>query len=274
VQAFADLGVSKVRLTGGEPTVRPDFLQIVKTISKNASIKPIALSTNGYRLSRRVSSYFAAGIRHLNVSIDSLNPENFRKITGKDHLREILDGIDLALGLPFVAVKVNAVLTSKLIPDELALFTDWIKDRKVTVRFIELMPTRNSSNFAKEHFVKSSALASTLRENGWKAIKRQPTDGPAQVYEHISTQGRIGIIAPYEEGFCQSCNRVRVDAYGELQLCLWGRGKLSLRSLLQTDDQTNELKAVLVKQLQLKPPKHELHSGKHRGLSSLSTIGG
>jgi cyclic pyranopterin phosphate synthase len=261
-------------LTGGEPTLRRDFLAIAQDLSAMEGLEQLALTTNGFRLARRVESYLEAGINRLNISIDSLNAETFQQMTGKDHLGEILAGVDQALELPFQAVKVNAVLTKSSVVEELPAFLEWLQSRPLTLRFIEMMPTDLSQRFREAAFAPAGRLKSYLAEHGWQLEARQETAGPAQVYTHPDYAGRIGVIAPYETGFCNTCNRVRVNAFGGIRSCLWGEDHLSLVPWLQTDDQQDELVGKLQEVLRLKPERHGLHEGDYRFNASLSQIGG
>ncbi|MFW7381222.1 MAG: GTP 3',8-cyclase MoaA [Oligoflexus sp.] len=271
---FATMGVKKIRITGGEPTIRPDFLDITRDLAAIDGVEVLALTTNGFKLSKRVQDYYAAGIRQLNVSIDSLRSEHFKNMTGRNHLGEILKGLELAQALPFQSIKINALLTKRVLNEEMADFCAWIKDRDMTLRFIEIMPTASNLAFRKENFVSGDALRRYLKQHGWEAESRSILGGPAQVFFHPESKGKIGLIAPYDEGFCATCNRVRVNSYGELRLCLWEEKETDLKPWLQADDQQRDLQEKLIAMLRLKPEKHQLHDNRFAANSSFSLIGG
>ena len=274
VSAFAELGTWKIRLTGGEPTLRRDLLAIVREIKAVPGIRKIALSTNGYRLKDQARDLFEAGVNALNVSIDSLDPERFEKLTGFSKLTEILEGIDTARAIGFTQVKVNAVLLAETCDAETALFLKWIKNVPVTVRFIELMPTGQNQEFFKSHHVQGSLLADRLKNEGWSNRPRLAADGPAQEFEHPDYTGRIGLITPYAKDFCQSCNRLRVTSQGDLRLCLFGEGGTSVRHFLQSPTQRDDLKELISALLNQKEISHYLPEGRFGNNQTFSAMGG
>lgn len=275
VRAFSELGLEKLRLTGGEPTLRSDFLQIASEISQLDAIKHLALTTNGFRLAQRAQSYMDSGINHINISIDSLNPERFFELTGRDLLTSVLEGVEACLNLKFKSVKVNALLTEKTLEHDLTPFLKWIQTRRLTLRFIELMPTASNKKLReKENFTSANGLKEIMIQSGWKASPRSSLGGPAQVFEHPDSLGKLGFIAPFDDGFCGSCNRIRVNSYGELRLCLWDKNDLNLMPWLEDDSQIGGLKEHIRELLKLKPAKHRLHQGQYSANPSFSMIGG
>ena len=274
VQCFAEMGTYKVRLTGGEPTLRKDFLEIANSIQNISVIQKIALSTNAFRLKELAPRLREVGISSLNVSIDSLDPEIFLKMTGSHQLQDILDGIELALESGFDEVKINAVLMKNLNETSYFSFLNWAKSKPVVVRFIELMPTHQNKKLFKEHHISSKVLRDDLMSRGWQLKVRGDADGPAEEYSHTDYRGRMGLIAPYAKDFCSNCNRLRVTSRGNLKLCLFGEGNHSLRDLLQSADQKEELQMKLTALLQKKEISHYLPEGKYGNNSSFSSMGG
>ena len=179
--AFAELGFWKVRLTGGEPTVRQDILEIAKSVARTPGIRRVALSTNGYRLTDLAPDLKAAGVAAVNVSVDSLDAARFAELTGKDSLGDVLAGIDrsLALGLE---TKINAVLMKGLNDDEFGKFVERTRERPLSVRFIELMPVADNMGFFTERHLKAETLVAWLGENGWNERARREGDGPAREF--------------------------------------------------------------------------------------------
>lgn len=272
--AFVDLGVKKIRLTGGEPTIRKDFCEIAATLSQVPGLKKLALTTNGYHLNKNVSDYKRAGIDSITVSVDSLIPEKFHQITNHNCLNEILSGISTAQNLDFEAVKMNVVLLKGINIDEVESFIKFTRNSAISIRFIELMQTGTNLAYFQKHHIKSDFISEALLINGWQRVSRQFDAGPAIEYQHPDYQGRIGIIAPYSKDFCTTCNRLRVSAKGELGLCLFGNIGYSLRHLLQSDQQLPDLKQFIVDKLAYKRESHYLQEGNTGMNNNFASIGG
>lgn len=274
VEAFAEMGTWKIRLTGGEPTVRKDFCDIAKAVSEVSGIRKLAFTTNGYKLPERAQHYYEAGLRAINVSIDSLDPRRFHEITGHNRLQEVVTGVQAALEAGFESVKINTVLLKGLNDDELEGFLTFIENRPISLRFIELMQTGDNLVYFRKHHVPATVIREKLAARGWRLLEREEGAGPAVEYAHNDYQGRIGIIAPYAKDFCATCNRLRISAWGDLHLCLFGEGGHSLRSLLQQDEQKEELQQKVVSLMQIKKVSHFLHEGNTGIRQNLSTTGG
>lgn len=274
ITAFARLGVEKVRITGGEPTLRGDFNDIVSTIKNISGIRTVAMTTNGYKMDQRIGSWLEAGVDAINVSVDSLDARGFETITGHNRLQEILNGINKGLQLGLPGFKVNAVLMRGHNASQLPEFLNWIKHQPITLRFIELMQTGDNQVFFDQHHLAGEAVRDQLLSDGWVRIARHKSAGPAQEYCHPDYQGRVGLITPYSPDFCEDCNRLRVNSLGKLQLCLFGDHGYDLRDLLQSDEQLPLLIARIRDVLQLKQDRHFLQDGYTGGTASLAQIGG
>ena len=274
VTAFADCGTTKIRITGGEPSLRKDFLEIINTVASTEGIQKVATTTNGYRMEKHVGDWRDAGLTHINVSVDSLDPRMFHQITGENKYKEVMAGIDRAFEVGYEQVKVNVVLMKDLNSHELPAFLNWIKDRPIQLRFIELMQTGEMDELFNKHHVSGVAIRNHLIANGWLLKVKAANDGPAQVFVHPDYQGEIGLIMPYEKDFCASCNRLRISAKGKLHLCLFGDEGVEMRDLLQSDAQEAELIARIQAQLQTKSVSHFLHDGNSGMTPHLASIGG
>lgn len=272
-EAFAALGVSKVRLTGGEPSVRRDLAQIIARVAATPGIDKVALTTNGWNLERQIGAWREAGLTNLNVSIDSLDAETFARVTGHDRLRQVVAGLDRALALGVPAVKVNGVLLRDTVADGFDAFAAFVRDRPVAVRFIELMRTGDNADYFADQHVPGTALSAWLEARGWTPRPRGFDDGPAVEYVHPDHQGRIGLIAPYAAGFCDSCNRLRLTSRGQLRLCLFGELGVDLRDLLTGED-PERLQARIQKALGLKPAGHRLAEQNSGDTRHLAQYGG
>ena len=273
-RAFARFGAWKIRLTGGEPTVRPDFLKIAERIRDIEGITKLAVTTNGYRLPQRAAAFRKAGISAINISIDTLDAAKFKTITGHDRLADVTDGMKACLDEGFDSVKVNSVLLRGMNDGEIGDILDYVQDKPIAWRFIELMRTNDNVAYFEKHHLTGAWLTQQLLERGWTPAPRNEAAGPALEYEHPASMGKIGLIAPYSKDFCKSCNRLRVSARGELHLCLFGNGGYSLRSLLQHDDQLAELCEKISDLMDYKHSGHYLHFNDSGMTPHLASIGG
>ena len=275
-KGLSELGVCKIRLTGGEPTVRKDFFDIVKILKSNLGIKKTVITTNGYRLDKIANQIADSGLDGINISIDSLNRETFKNITSHDRLPEILKGIEKLQQLNFKNIKINAVLL-KGINDSERDFNEWnnfIKNKEIDFRYIELMQTGDGLDYFKKYHVSAKVFTDYLNKNGWIFQTFGRDAGPSKNYINSSYKGKFGVIAPYSKDFCKSCNRLRITARGDLRLCLFGTTGISIRHLLQRDDQLEELKDLISNQLNFKKESHYLELGETGLMKNLSTTGG
>ena len=275
-KALSELGVSKIRLTGGEPTVRKDFFDIIKVIKESSGIKKTVITTNGYHLDKIASKINASGLDGINISIDSLNREIFKSITSHDRLPEILKGIEKLKKMNFQNIKINAVLL-KGINDSEKDFDQWakfIEKNEIDFRYIELMQTGDNLHYFKKYHVSATKFTNYLNKNNWIIQTFGRDAGPAKNYLNPKFKGKFGIIAPYSKDFCKSCNRLRITAKGDLRLCLFGNTGINIRHLMQTDDQIEELKDLILKQLNFKKESHYLELGETGLTKNLSTTGG
>lgn len=274
VRGFTSLGVSKIRITGGEPSLRRDLPDILADLASNGLVKQIAISTNGYRLERDILSWVDAGLNAVNVSVDSLEPATFARLTGSDTLPAVLRGIEKAIDIAGLTVKINAVLHQHTDAAEIMRFLALVKHQAVTVRFIELMETGGTQAYFESEFVSSERLLQYLHRQQWQEVTRSSDAGPAREFSHPDYAGRIGVIAPYSSGFCDSCNRLRVTATGNLHTCLFSQTSQPLRDYLQTDAQLPMLQQQLIRAVAAKKSSHFLQR-RDTGLNAgFSAIGG
>lgn len=274
LHAFSTVGMRKVRITGGEPTLRKDFEEVIHIAANTPGVETIATTTNGYRLAEHARSWRQAGLSQVNVSVDSLDPEQFRRITGDSRFDLVMKGIDAALNEGYHKVKINVVLLKELNGGELPRFLDFIKTHPVDLRFIELMETGLHHDYFKAQHLPGTVIQSQLERQGWQLDPRGPDDGPALNYSHPDYAGRIGLIMPYAKDFCASCNRLRVSAIGKLHLCLFTEAGIELRDLLGSDEHQDALIARLHAALGQKHQTHYLHEGDAGATPHLASIGG
>ena len=276
VAAFTKLGVSKIRITGGEPTVRKDFFEVLRNIKSEHKINNLVITTNGYKLNEIAEELIATGINGINISIDSLDRNKFKEITGKDRLPQILEGINILQNKGFKNIKVNAVLL-KNVNDSLEEFQNWerfINNNEIDFRYIELMQTGDNLEYFKKYHISASNFRKYIESTDWKEISQIRDAGPSINYVHSKLKGKFGIIAPYSKDFCSTCNRLRITAKGELRLCLFGNTGTNLRPYLQNHNQTDELIELILKQLRFKKESHYLETGNTGITPHLASIGG
>ena len=275
-KVFSKLGVQKIRLTGGEPTVRKDFFDIIKILKNEAGIKKVVITTNGYHLDDKAKMLVDSGLNGINISIDSLDRNTFKTITGHDRLPEILRGIQNLQNLNFDNIKVNAVLLNNINSSEKDFDTwaNFIKKNKVDFRYIELMRTGDNLDYFNKYHVTSKVFKEYLDKNNWIYQTFGKDAGPSLNYINPGYKGKFGIIAPYSKDFCKTCNRLRITSRGDLRLCLFGNTGISIRHLLQKDDQINELQDLILGQMKFKKESHYLELGETGLTKNLSTTGG
>ncbi len=254
VRGFAALGFWKVRITGGEPTLRRDVVGIVERVAAVPGVRHVGMTTNGYRLESLAGELARAGLTALNVSVDSLDPDRFAAITGRSLLSQVVAGVDAALAAGIPRIKVNAVLLAETGADEIDRFLGWARDTPLTIRFIELMETGCSPALYARPHLPASAIEQLLVARGWSRLPRGEGDGPAVDYGQDGHRGRIGVIAPYAEGLLPRLQPAPDLLGGDLKLCLFDDRAVPLRHLLQSDH-------AAVGALRDRPPRRRVEAG-------------
>ncbi|KAM8945379.1 molybdenum cofactor biosynthesis protein 1 [Pelodytes ibericus] len=242
---FVKEGVEKIRLTGGEPLIRPDVVEIVAELRKLEGLKMIALTTNGINLVRQLPKLRAAGLDVLNISLDTLVPAKFEFIVRRKGFHKVMEGINKAIELGYSPVKVNCVVMRGLNEDELLDFVALTEKQPLEIRFIEYMPfDGNKWNFKK--MVSYQEMLDTIRQK-WPELEKVPTElsSTSKIYQVPNFQGQIGFITSMSEHFCGSCNRLRITADGNLKVCLFGNSEVSLRDNLRSKASEEELVQII-----------------------------
>jgi GTP 3',8-cyclase len=279
VGALVQLGIRRVRLTGGEPLVRKDILEIARRLKALPGLADLALSTNGTELARLAPALKEAGVDRVNVSLDSLDPERFREITRRGDLEEVWRGVEAALAAGLQPVKLNAVLLARTDPEDLDRLAALTLDRPLHVRFIEMMPTEVNRHLQPEEFLSADAVRARFEARFGPlleipAAEAFPRTGPATAFRFAGATGTVGFITPLSHTFCAECNRLRLTARGELRLCLFGDRVYPLRPCLETADPQAALRAEILRVLEEKPAEHMLTQGNYGNLVSFMQIGG
>ena len=273
LRGFAQVGTQKVRITGGEPSIRRDVTAIIETARQTEGIRTVAMTSNGYKLGKHVAGWQAAGLNQLNISMDSFDADTFHKMTGFDSLPQLMRDMDQLLDATDIRLKINSILMAETAMQNLEDAMRYIKNRPVTYRFIEFMQTSDNANLFFAQHAHAKSVTETLLAQGWQPETRYFTDGPAIEYSHPDYLGRIGIIAPYAEHFCDSCNRLRVSSQGKVHLCLFDQANYDIRPHLEQDDVAG-LVAALYNLMPIKPEHHHLHEANSGMMNNLSMIGG
>ncbi|MEW5783744.1 MAG: GTP 3',8-cyclase MoaA [Bacillota bacterium] len=255
VKAGVELGIRKVRLTGGEPLVRKDLINLVEGISCLAGITDLSMTTNGILLSRYAAALKEAGLKRVNISLDSLDPALFRDITRGGSLQSVLDGIEAALREGLEPVKVNTVLMKGLNHTEVPAFLKLTLDKPVHVRFIEYMPIGDHDHSYRKRFLPLTYISETAQKMGLPLTAAAPLTGagPAETFTLSGAKGSIGLIHAISDHFCASCNRLRLTAEGSLKACLYWQDEYRVRPALSDPA---ALQALLREVLHAKPKEH------------------
>lgn len=273
ISAFSELGMNKVRLTGGEPTIRKDFINIAKIIASFPSIKSLVFTTNGYKLIDLHNDIINAGFTGINISLDTLNIKKFSVITNKNFFNKVLEGILKTLELK-IDIKINIVLSNFFSFEDFENFYSLVKYKNIKIRFINQMET----NFIKKNKQRSmnvNYILHFLKSNNWSIIKEKTLSaGPALNFKNENFLGTIGIINPYSNSFCLSCNRLRVTAKGDLFLCLFGGKSYSIRNFLDSKNKKFLLQKFLLQTIKIKSYSHFLNYKNYGALNTFSSMGG
>ncbi|NYT28238.1 MAG: GTP 3',8-cyclase MoaA [Candidatus Thiodubiliella endoseptemdiera] len=260
---FSELGVSKVRLTGGEPLIRKNILSLVEMLGKIPNINDIPLSTNAHLLKQHAQELQHLGVNRVNISIDSLQEKRFSDITRGGDLSKVIKGIDAAIMAGMHPIKLNMVVMQDTNADEIEAMLDFAIDREIDIRFIETMPIGTSGiEASRQHISQADILARVeahLKQDLQK-IQLHDTDGPAHNYQIINSKSRVGVISAVSDNFCTTCNRVRLTAKGQLILCLGQENSVSLRDAIRAHKTDDEIKQIIINAIGKKPEKHEFNT--------------
>ncbi|MDH5612872.1 MAG: GTP 3',8-cyclase MoaA [Gammaproteobacteria bacterium] len=256
IGAFAELGVSRIRVTGGEPLVRKNLDQLVHRINNLPGVEDLSLSTNAVLLSRYAHSLHEAGVSRLNISLDSLKPEKFKEITGSE-LQPVLDGMMAAKAEGFSPIKINMLAMKGINDDEFEDVVEYCIENDFTLRFIETMPVGGTGIKASDHYIDLAEVKNRLAQRFDLIPGVMPGGGPARYVQVKGTDLRIGFITPISQHFCETCNRVRLSVDGTLYLCLGQEHKFELRPLLRQGISNDGLKNAIIEAIAIKPEKHE-----------------
>ncbi|PAV26608.1 cyclic pyranopterin monophosphate synthase subunit MoaA [Tamilnaduibacter salinus] len=256
-RSFVDLGTDKIRLTGGEPLVRRDVMELVREIG-GMGLRDFTMTTNGNQLPRFADELRAAGLHRVNISLDSLDPQRFSQITRTGRLERVLDGIDAAREAGFPGIKLNTVILKGRNDDEVPELIEFARKKQIDISFIEEMPLGEISEHSRaESFCSSDEVRDIIRQRHELLPAATDTGGPSRYYRMPDSPIRVGFISPHSHNFCDTCNRVRLTVEGRLLLCLGNEHSVDLREVLRnhpTDD--TPVRDTIIKAMDLKPERH------------------
>jgi GTP 3',8-cyclase len=262
VNVSAQIGITKVRLTGGEPLLRRNVCHLVRGIIDVPGIQDVSLTTNGVLLKQMARPLWEAGLRRINISLDTLNPLKFRKITRRDHYHAVYDGIREAESVGFSPIRINVVAMKGINDDELGCFARLSMEKPYSIRFIEYMPMGNASDWDASRFLSGDEIMTQLEKYGrLHAIARQASDGPCRRFRFEGAHGEIGLISPITNHFCESCNRLRLTADGKFRSCLLSDNEVAVRNILRERRSNEDLAALICEAISKKPRRHGMHAG-------------
>jgi cyclic pyranopterin phosphate synthase len=276
VRAAASIGVRSIRLTGGEPLIRRHLDRLVSMLAEIPGIDDIALSTNGLLLAEQAVGLRDAGLRRVNVSLDTLEEDRFTAIARRPGLGRVLAGIDAALDAGLGPVKLNCVLMRGTNDDELERFGELTRERAVHIRFIEVMPVQDNVDLQRDTWISSDEVLERLGALGdLHPVPNPHGNGPARTFAYDGAPGTVGVISPLAHDYCERCNRVRLSADGRLKLCLFGDHLIDLRTPLRAGGGEEAIVSLLRAAMHVKPERHHLVLGEtSSAMRAFSEIGG
>ena len=273
IAAFAELGVSRIRVTGGEPLVRKNLGELVHRIHQLPGVDDLSLSTNATLLSQQAHSLYKAGVSRLNISLDSLKPQRFKEITGSE-LQPVLNGLMAAKAEGFSPIKINMLAMKGINDDEFEDVVEYCIENDFTLRFIETMPMGDTGVNASDHYIDLADVKDRLAQSYDLIPGVMPGGGPARYVQVKGTDLRIGFITPISQHFCETCNRVRLSVDGTLYLCLGQEHKYELRPLLRQGISDDGLKNAIIEAIAIKPEKHEFRDKPDQVVRFMNMTGG
>jgi len=262
-RAFTELGVNKIRITGGEPLVRRNLLWLLERVANLPNLRELVLTTNASQLAKLAEPIRDAGVSRINISLDSLKSSRFREITRVGDLKKVLRGIDAALEAGFERVKLNSVIMRHRNHDEVVPLLRFAMARGTDISYIEEMPLGQMQNHDRAAaFYSSDEVLHDLAQHVELVSTREQSGGPARYFRIIGSDTRVGLISPHTHNFCESCNRVRLTAQGRLLLCLGQEHSVDLRSVLRSERTSlSKIKQAIRHSMRIKPKGHDFTPG-------------
>jgi cyclic pyranopterin phosphate synthase len=257
-KAFVDLGINKIRFTGGEPLTRKGIVDLISKVSKLEGVKDLAMTTNGILLKEYAKGLKKAGLNRVNISLDTLDEDKYNLITRGGKLKCVLEGIEEARSVGLTPIKINTVLIGGFNDDEIESLVKLTEKDEIDLRFIELMPIGEAASWAKEKFISNDIILEKVKE--LTPIPREDISSPAVYYRLPNGKGKVGIINPISCKFCANCNRVRLTSRGQLKLCLHSNNEIDIKEALRSGQ---DIKKLILNSIYKKEESHHLEDGEY-----------
>ncbi|HAE91030.1 GTP 3',8-cyclase MoaA [Tissierella praeacuta] len=267
-KVFVELGVNKIRFTGGEPLIRKGIIDLIYKVSKLDGVKDLAMTTNGILLKEYAKELKKSGLNRVNISLDTLDEEKYSLITRGGKLKNVLEGIEEAKKVGLTPIKINTVLIGGFNDDEIESFIGLTEKEDINIRFIELMPIGEAAGWAKEKFISNDIILEKVKE--LIPIPREDKSSPAAYYKLPNGKGKVGIINPISCKFCANCNRVRLTSKGSLKLCLHSNREIDIKEALKSGQ---DMRKLIIDSINQKEESHHLEDGKYIS-RNMNQIGG
>ncbi len=268
IEIFIDLGIDKLRFTGGEPLVRKGIIDLIERVSKLNKVKDMTMTTNGVLLKKYARDLKAGGLNRVNISLDTLNPEKYRNITRGGNIKDVLEGIEEAKKVGLGPIKINTVLIGGFNDDEILDLINLTKKDNMDVRFIELMPIGEAASWAEENFIANNIILDKAKD--LIPVEREDKSSPAVYYQLPGGKGKVGIINPISCKFCSNCNRVRLTSRGQLKTCLHSNKEVALKEFANDKE---KLRDLIIKSIGEKEEAHHLEDREYID-RNMNQIGG
>ena len=275
-EVFTELGVKKIRLTGGEPLVRRGAISLMARMSQLEGLNELVMTTNGSQLVEKAAALKAAGLKRLNISLDTLNEEKFAQITRTGKLEKVLAGIDAALSQGFEKIKLNAVVMKGRNDHEVLPLVEYARDKELDLSFIEEMPLGEISEHERSESYCSSDEVRAMIETKYPLLSStESTQGPSRYFRMSDSESRIGFISPHSHNFCETCNRVRLTSEGLLLLCLGNEHAIDLRAIVREQPNNKQaLKDAIIAGMKNKPERHHFDPNEVQIVRFMNMTGG
>tara|TARA_B100001123_G_scaffold265691_1_gene295819 strand:+ start:3162 stop:4214 length:1053 start_codon:yes stop_codon:yes gene_type:complete len=276
VNVLAKMGIHKIRLTGGEPLLRKDVPELVRKMCCISGIQDIALTTNGFSFKSQASELLKSGLKRVTFSLDSLDRGNFKRLTGRDGLKQLIEAINYAKELGFSKIKINAVIIRGLNDHEIESLADYARDQNLIIRFIEFMPLDSGRSWQRDHVMTGLEILNRLKERFvLEPLGLEHTASTAKRWRFCDGKGEIGLIMPVSEPFCGQCNRIRITADGKLRTCLFSHNEHDLKTIIRNNTDDNGLALWLREVVMKKEKGHQIGQKQFQQPErTMSAIGG
>ncbi|MBF0380854.1 MAG: GTP 3',8-cyclase MoaA [Magnetococcales bacterium] len=277
IKIFTQLGIERIRLTGGEPLLRNNVLSLIKEIGSLPNLQELSLSTNALLLKRYAHDLKKAGVGRVNISLDTLNPKTFSTITRGGKLQKVLDGIATAVAAGLHPVKINMVVMKGINENEVGDMVEYARHHGLILRFIETMPVGDAGKQVSDRYIPAEQILTMIKDRFSSElipVHQKVGSGPARYYKIGNSKANIGVISARSRHFCETCNRMRLTSTGQLVLCLGHEDRSDLRKFIRDGATDEQLKEQIIRGVSLKPESHQFNNNSHGATHQMTALGG